>query len=485
MNQIEKLENRIIKIAPKSFKSDIQNAIAYGKTAYKNKTRYNGDPMILHTLNLAIELEKLHLDTSTILASILHEVEIDEETEKYIKTHFGDTVLYIIRETKRIKDITKAQDTDPEIIIKYILNSSSDLRPIILKIVDNLQDIHTIKNIPEEDKKDTLNRALNIYSTLAEYLHFTEIKRQIDEYAFKELLPLEYQSISQKLEEMGINETLYRKYVNKLKQNTESITPKPRIEGRIKSKYSIYKKLKKYEKEWINPKIESLDDLLAFRIIVGSEDSCYKALEKLMDSSSLNYEKFDDYISNPKKNGYRAIHFPLAFPDIHSREIEVQVLTEEMHHTNTYGSASHIAYKASQSRYANPSNEYSWVKDINDRLEDCKNQSTREKDIPLKVDIFQEDIFVLTPKMKIIPLQKGDTVLDFAYKLHTAIGNSASSAKVNGQPKSLAHILQTGDVVEIKTDKNKQCQKEKALNFSNSERTKSKIKKFLTRSLKK
>ncbi len=484
MEEIEKKEKRILKWIPKKFLPEVKKSIEYAKKYYKDKKRFNGDPMIIHTLNVATDLKEMKMDTATVIAAILHEVDLNTEEEN-IKENFGEEIFFLIQDSKRVRDVTEATDTDTEIIIKYILNSSKDLRPVILKILDKKNDVDTIKNIPVEKKKEALNKALNIYSVLAEYLHFEEIKKEIEENAFKEYLPTEYESISKKLKENNINSTLFTKYKKILEENMIDISPKPSIAGRIKSKYSIYKKLKKYEKEWINPKIDSLEDLIAFRIVFKDEDNCYKGLEKLMDNAEIHYERFDDYISNPKKNGYKAMHFPMRFPQISPLYIEMQILTDDMYFTNTYGSASHIAYKASKSRYANPTNEYHWVKEIQEQIEECQEKSNKVFSIPIKADIFEEEAFAFTPKNKIIPLEKGDTVLDFAYRLHTHIGNSATGAKVNGKPASLSSIVQTGDVVEIKTDKNKNHQQEKALQYSNSESTRSKIKKSLAKNLKK
>jgi GTP pyrophosphokinase len=240
-------------------------------------------------------------------------------------------------------------------------------------------------------------------------------------------------------------------------------------------------KLKKYEKEWINPNISSIDDLVAFRIITDTEDSCYLILEKLMDNGDLIYELFDDYISKPKPNGYKAIQFPIKFPSVSDLKIEVQILTEDMYYHNTYGPASHIAYKVSKSRYAKPSNKFHWVEDIHKKMQKNRHKRNKQRNLPIQCNIFQDEVFAFTPKGKILDLNKGDTVLDFAFKLHTQIGNTAIGAEINGKTTKLSTQLKTGDVVEIKTDRNKKCQKIEALKTVNSETSKFRIRNQLSK----
>jgi len=244
----------------------------------------------------------------------------------------------------------------------------------------------------------------------------------------------------------------------------------------------VYNKLKKYEKEWKSPNIKAIDDLVAFRCITQDVNTCYKVLEKLMDNGELNIEKFDDYISNPKPNGYMAIHSLVKFPNISDLEIEVQILTQDMHYTNTYGKASHIAYKASQSRYANPTDKYGWVEDVHKKI--SKNRENREEkeNTPININLFQEDIFAFTPKGEIIPLSKGDTVLDFAYKVHSQIGDSAVGAKVNNHAGKLGQVLETGDMVEIKTQKDKKCHNMNMIQSANSQSTKDRIMRSILKS---
>jgi len=473
------LKSRIQSLVPKVFLGDLEKAISYSEEKYKNSYRYNNEPMINHTLRIAISLLEEGLDLNTAFATLFHEMTLDEKTRKEIAKEFGEDVLNILDGITKIKRGTNSEDTNPEIIIKYILNSSKDLRPVYLKIYDTLHDVLSFDEIPENEKKSKLYKAINIYAKLAEYLNLEKLRAQLEETSFKYYLPLEYQSITNKMDALGISPKLQKKYENTIKECIKESNVKPKIQGRIKNKYSIYNKLKKYEKEWIDPNIRRLDDLIAFRIMASDEDSCYLVIEKLMDRGEINEERYDDYISNPKPNGYKAVQFPIKFPEISDMYIEIQILTEEMYQENLFGKASHIAYKASKSRFAKPTNKYDWVKDIQDEIAKSREETKRTKSFPIKCNIFEDEVFPFTPKGKIIPLNQGDTVLDFAFKLHTDIGNSTESAKVNGKPAKLGEVLETGDEVEIRVDKNKTHQKDATLEYANSSTARSKIKKNL------
>jgi GTP pyrophosphokinase len=479
MDQSKKTKKSILAKIPDKFQADVDKAIEYAEKTHSGKKRYDGEALINHLLRTAELSLDNNFDVNTAISAILHQVPLEPENSKYITKNFGEEVVEILRKLDDIRRCTNSTETPDEIIIKYILSSSKDLRAVIIKILDTLDDIKTIESVPEEEKKISLHKALNIYAVLAEYLNLDHLKKEIEENAFREYLPTEYKSISKKMNEAEIDDDLLNTYKKELENIVKPLHFKKRVEGRIKCKYSIYNKLKKYEKEWVNPNIDRVEDLIAFRIITDIEDSCFHILEKLMDNGEPNYDLFDDYISNPKPNGYQAIQFPIKFPNISDLNIEVQILTEDMFYYNTYGPASHIAYKASKSRYAKPSNKYSWVEEIHKQMQQNRKKTESKKNLPIKCDIFQDEVFAFTPKGKILDLNKGDTVLDFAFKLHTQIGNSAVSAEVNGKAAKLSSVLKTGDIVEIKTDKSKKHQKTEALSYVNSLSSKFKIRKSL------
>jgi len=457
MEELEKTKQKIIEKSPKKFRNSIKSTMDIVSTLEEDIQR--------HLFGTALIIAELGFDTTTIVAALLHDT--DRDTEK------NEEIQELVSGVRIIEATTKNEDTKDEIIMKYILNNAKDLRSVIIKLASVLDKTRNPELVNEGYKKLYFRQAQTIYSEIAEYLDLGEVKKEIDERVFELTQPIEYQAIDGRYQVSGIDKKLLNRYIGFLQTKTEDLDLK--IFGRIKSKYSVYNKLKKYEKEWKAPNIKSIDDLVAFRCITKDVNTCYTVLEKLMDNGELNIEKFDDYISNPKPNGYMAIHSLVQFPGISDLEIEVQILTQDMHYTNTYGKASHIAYKASQSRYANPTDKYGWVEEVHKKI--SKNRENREEkeNTPININLFQEDIFAFTPKGEIIPLSKGDTVLDFAYRVHSQIGDSAVAAKVNNKAGKLNQVLETGDMVEIKTQKDKKFHDMNMVQSANSQSTKNRM----------
>jgi GTP diphosphokinase / guanosine-3',5'-bis(diphosphate) 3'-diphosphatase len=475
----EKLKNKILENSPKAFVDGIYKAIDFAVDAHSGERRLSNEDFVIHPLNTALITAQMGCDASTIIASVLHSLAGREKEMSEIKSIFGDDIYNLILETKKIQKATKNLETPEEIITKYILHRSKDLRPVLIKLASALHNVKTVQYLPEEEQKKASKRVFNVYSIIAEYLNLNDIKKELEEFAFKQYQPVEYESIKNKMLKQDINNDLLNKYLKKIEEYTNGIDVK--ILGRVKGEYSIYNKLKKYEKEWKDPKIDELTDLIAFRVVTKSNNDCFLVLEKIMDNTQVNTDLFDDYISNPKPNGYMAIHTVAKFPEISNLDIEIQILTEGMEYENTYGKASHISYKAQKSRFAKPTDEYGWVEDVHKKIKE--HRARREENIsnPILCNIFENNVYVFTPKEEIIPLDKGDTALDFAYKVHSDIGNSAVGTKINGLAGKLNTVLKTDDRVEIKTQKDKKSQPISALSFVNSSNSKNKILRSLSK----
>jgi len=475
---IEKLKES----SPKQFFTIIEKAITLAQKYHQGQTRFSGEPYVNHSLRIAITLAQMGMDTNTIIAGLLHnsitnspekEKIISEEIEKM----FGKDTITLVKQYNDISKATASTDTEYEIVTKFILNNAKDLRPILIKLADTLDNVRTIEYMPKDRLNTKVQKIMYIYAPLAEYLNLDSIKKELEEKALKIYRPEEYSIIEKKMMESHFTEDILHKYLEYLKTLLKDISPEVKIYGRVKSVYSIYNKQKKQLKEGGNIDISSIRDLLAFRVITDTPDNCFSVLEKIMDKGDILTQEFDDYITHPKPNGYKALQGPIVLEEISPNIIEIQIMTESMYYQNTYGPASHIAYKESKSRYAKPTDKYNWVEDIQKEMN--KHISLRETNIsnPIPIDIFPSNVYAITPKGKIIQLDKDDTVVDFAFKVHTSIGYAMVSGKVNGKAEKLDYKVKTADVIEIKTQVGKKSVKQEWIKYANSSSTRNKIQK--------
>jgi GTP pyrophosphokinase len=476
----ETLTNNLRNSSPKKFIDTINAAVSYAQEAHQGQERLSGEPYVNHALRVASTLSDMGMDTTTIVAGLLHNAITnspgkEKEISKHIINSFGEEVLELIKQCNGINKATASIETDYAIITKYILNKANDLRPVLIKLADTLDNVRTIEYMPSERLGSKIQKIFHVYAPIAEYLNLDRIKKELEERALEIYRPYEYTRIKEKLESENFTRKVKEEYIEYLHKILNSISPEPKICGRVKSVYSIYKKLDKQLKEGNSIDISSIRDLLAFRVVTDRENNCFNVLEKIMDHGDILTEEFDDYISHPKPNGYKALQGPVILHDVMHSVIEIQIVTQDMHYYNTYGPASHIAYKESQSRYAKPTDKYDWVEKVHKEI--SKNISLREEEIsiPIMVDIFPSNVYGVTPKGKIIQLDKGDTVVDFAFRVHTDIGYSMVSAKVNGLAVKLDHQVKTGDIIEIKTQIGKKTVKQDWLRYANSNSTQYKI----------
>lgn len=478
----EEYETKIKELSPKNFFPLIQKGISVSKKYHEGQERFSGEPYVNHSLRIAITLADMGMDASTVIAGLLHNCitnapEREQEISKQIEEEFGKEVLYLIKQYNDISKATASTDTEYEIITKFILNNAKDLRPILIKLADTLDNVRTIEYMPKERLNSKIQKIIYVYAPLAEYLNLDSIKKELEEKALKIYRPEEYLMIESKMKENNFTQEMLQKYLEYLKNVLKEISPNLTVYGRVKSIYSIYNKQKKQLKEGSSIDISNIRDLLAFRVITDKADDCFNVLEKIMDKGDILTEEFDDYITHPKPNGYKALQGPIVLDEVSSNIIEIQIMTHEMYYHNTYGPASHIAYKESQSRYAKPTDRYNWVEDVHKGI--SEHISLREINIsnPIPVDIFPSNVYAFTPKGKIIQLDSGDTVVDFAFKVHTDIGYAMVSGKVNGKAEKLDYKVKTGDTIEIKTQVGKKSVKQEWIVYANSQSTKNKIQK--------
>lgn len=484
-NSLEKNTQELVKKVPYEYRELVLETITWAKKEYSEFYRLSGENSIFHALRVANTAAELHLDTDSVIASILHCVLNDEHQKNLdrmmveINDKFGKNVVNLLKTLEKINQGTDSDETGRKIITRYVLRNSEDIRPILIKIFDVLDDVRTIQYLPEEAIKLKAKKVFDIYGPLCSYLNLELIKKEIEEIVFKYTKPEEYEVIEEKMRKEGLNDDLLKKYIEEIENITNILDYKPKIFGRIKSKYSMYNKLKKLENEGQGTALSKIKDRIAITVITQSKDDCFLLKLALEEKNKINEEETDDYISEPKPNGFQALQMSICCPDIKNIYTEVQILTHKMYYVNTYGPASHIAYKASKHRFAKPTDSFNWLEILHKQIIKCQNLRKQSRSVPIKADIFRNYIYIFTPKGRIIELGKEATALDFAYRVHTYIGHNAISAQVNGERKELSTKLETGDIVNIITSNQDKYPNRDWLKFAIADSTKEKIRRAL------
>lgn len=490
-NDLDVLTKNLLDKVPNEYNSLVLEVIAWAQKEYAGLNRLSGENTIFHALRVANIAADSHLDTNSIIVSILHCVLNNEYKEKRewifkeVEENFGKEVLELLETLDMINQGTDSEETDMKIVTRYVLRNSEDSRAILIKIFDVLDDLKTINYLPEEDIKLKTRKVFDIYGPLCSYLNLEPVKKEMEETVFKLTKPEEYAIIEEKMKKEGLDEDLLNNYIEKLKGVTNILDYKPKIFGRIKSKYSMYNKLKKLEKEGQGTALSKIKDRIAITIITNSKDDCFLLKMALEEKVKINENETDDYITEPKPNGFQALQMSIQCPEIKDIFVEVQILTHKMYYINTYGPASHIAYKASKNRFAKPTDSFNWLENLHKEILKCQTLSKQSRSVPIKASIFENYIYIFTPKGKIIELNKDATALDFAYRVHTRIGHNATFAQINGQTSDLSAKLETGDVVNIITSNQDKYPNRNWLDFATADSTKEKIRKGLRMKLSK
>ncbi len=428
---------------PKADTALIGRAYNFAQAAHSGQKRLSGEDYFHHVLNVAHILAELHMDSETIAAALLHDVLEDTKTTKeQLKREFGNAVASIVEGvTKRIVLKTTKEDR-AENIRKVLLATIKDIRVILVKLADRLHNMRTLKYLNIGQQREIAQETLEIYVPIAYKLGMYKMKSELEDMCLRFLEPGIYQElkarIAKKKEE---REREVRKIVAAVKKLLDENSIPVAVVGRAKNFYGIYKKM-------LAKKIpfEEVRDLSAIRVITTSTDNCYKALNLIHAKWTPILNRFDDYITNPKPNMYQSLHTEVLFDN---KPVEVQIRTLAMHHIAEEGIASHWRYKGTD-RDKQFDRKVAWLKQI---LEWRSSESAKDFVESLKVDMFRDEIYVLTPKGDPIHLPEKATPIDFAYAVHTEIGNKCKAAKVNGSIVPLDYELTPGDVVEIVTAK--------------------------------
>ena len=444
LEKIKELEELVIYLNA-SDKSVVSKAINFSNKAHKNQTRQSGDPFVTHPIEVAKILTSIKLDASSIAAGLLHDtVEDTEITNESIQDIFGDQISQLVQGLTKINKFSlKANKLKlGENYRKLLLASTEDLRVILVKLADRLHNMRTIEFIKDENKRiNTSMETLEVFSPLAQRLGMKEWQDELEDLAFKSINSDARNSIIDRLDYLkSKDENIIDEIRYELSNifSAEGINCK--IDGRIKSPYSIWNKIKKK-----NISFEQLSDIMAFRIITNSTRECYRCLGIIHRKFSYIQGRFKDFISAPKSNGYRAIHTSIMGPK--NKKIEIQFRSNVMNQIADYGVAAHWKYKDPKKIKDNDTKEYKWMHELLDLMNSSLNQDELIENA--KINLFQNDIYVFTPKGDVIELPKSATPVDFAYSIHSQIGDKCVGAKVNGKLQPLKTILKNGDQVEI------------------------------------
>ena len=436
LEKIKELEELVIYLNA-SDKSVVSKAINFSNKAHKNQTRQSGDPFVTHPIEVAKILTSIKLDASSIAAGLLHDtVEDTEITNESIQDIFGDQISQLVQGLTKINKFSlKANKLKlGENYRKLLLASTEDLRVILVKLADRLHNMRTIEFIKDENKRiNTSMETLEVFSPLAQRLGMKEWQDELEDLAFKSINSDARNSIIDRLDYLkSKDENIIDEIRYELSNifSTEGINCK--IDGRIKSPYSIWNKIKKK-----NISFEQLSDIMAFRIITNSTRECYRCLGIIHRKFSYIQGRFKDFISAPKSNGYRAIHTSVMGPK--NKKIEIQFRSNVMNQIADYGVAAHWKYKDPKKIKDNDTKEYKWMHELLDLMNSSLNQDELIENA--KINLFQNDIYVFTPKGDVIELPKSATPVDFAYSIHSQIGDKCVGAKVNGKLQPLKTIL--------------------------------------------
>ena len=469
--QYEELYKRLEKLGGYDLEK-INRAYNLAERCHEGQLRISGEPYIIHPIAVAKICAELQLDTDSICAAFLHDT-IEDCPDKanlqMIKKEFGSDVAEIVDGVTKLKIpfVTK-QDESIENLRKMFLAMSKDLRVIFIKLADRLHNMRTLNYRSAEKQRSGALETMHVYAPRAHRLGMQKIKWELEDTSLKYLDPVGYNDIMTYLDAHQAEADRFMKEIQTtITTRLSSVGIHGTIYGRIKHVYSIYRKMKAQNKT-----IDELYDMYAFRVIVDSIPDCYNVLGHIHDLFNLVPGRFKDYISTPKPNMYQSLHTTVIGHQ--GIPFEVQIRTWEMHETAEYGIAAHWKYK--QGVAGGDEKEFEWVRRL---LESQQEENDAEDYIhSLKVDMFDDEVFVFTPKGKVMSLPSGSTPIDFAYAIHSGVGNAMVGAKVNNRIASFDQPLRNGDIVEILTSKTAKGPSRDWLNICNSNQARTKIKQW-------
>lgn len=481
----DKLIETIRKYHPSTDVSQVQKAYNIAFEAHKEQKRRSGEPYIIHPVSVAIILADMELDKETIVAGILHDVVEDTVmTLEDIENEFGAEVALLVDGVTKLTQLSYSKDKveiQAENLRKMFLAMAKDIRVILIKLADRLHNMRTLEYQTPAKQREKARETMDIYAPIADRLGISKIKIELDDLSLMYLEPEKFSEIAyQRNVKFSSGEELIKELVNEVDEYIKEAEIDAIVYGRMKHIFSIYKKMVNSNKTF-----DQILDLFAVRIIVDSVKDCYTALGIIHDKYKPIQGRFKDYISMPKPNMYQSLHTTLIGPS--GQPFEIQIRTKDMHRTAEYGIAAHWKYKEGikgEASAANEEQKLSWLREILEWQKEMSDNKEFMSVLKSDLNLFAEDVYCFTPKGDVKNLPNGSTPIDFAYSIHSAVGNKMVGARVNGKMVNIDYVIKNGDRIEIITSQNCKGPSRDWLNICKSTQAKNKINQWFKAELK-
>lgn len=472
MITIEKLIDKIKSVNPDANTELVEKAYEYAKEMHGDQKRESGEPYISHPLEVAYILADMQLDSEAIAAGLLHDVIEDTKSDySEVAARFGDNVAMLVEGVTKLDKIqfTNKEEQQIESLRKMFLAMAKDIRVILIKLADRLHNMRTLKNVSPEKQRLKARETLEVYAPLAHRLGISTIKSELEDLALRHLDSVAYYEIAESIKKKKSEREQYISDIIKtISEKLREMNIEFQISGRAKSIYSIFRKM--YAQ---NKSIDEIYDLFAVRVIVNTINECYAVLGMVHELYMPMPGRFKDYIAMPKPNMYQSLHTTVIGPE--GQPCEIQIRTFEMHQTAEKGIAAHWKYKEgiTGNRETATDSKLAWIRQLLEIQKDLDNAEEFMRS--LKIDLFADEVFVFTPRGDVINLPAGATPIDFAFAIHSAVGNKMMGAKVNSKIVPLDYKLQTGDIIEVLTSSSVHGPSRDWLNICKTSQARSKI----------